>query len=301
MLNTSRLEMLGLLESLGTVRAVAAALHLSPSAVSAQLSVLESEARTPLLVRSGRRVELTDAGRQLARHARIILDQVKAAEADLAGLSGRVRLTAFSSAMRKLVIPLAARLRRTHPAVTLTVAELDPRDSRPALRRGECDIAVTTDPVGASTPIDPDVHTIPLLTDAVVLVTAATADSAEPAHEGPVDLSELAGAAWSTDLPGTYLSDLLLSRCRGAGFEPIVSGLLPSYELLLAHVEAGLSVALLPELAVDRRYRIATRPLRPEVTRPVYAAVRSRSALTAASRLVLDELRAQVAISAQRP
>lgn len=296
MLNTSRLEMLGLLESLGTVRAVAAVLHLSPSAVSAQLSVLETEARTPLLHRSGRKVELTDAGRQLARHARIILDQVKAAEADLAGLSGRVRLTAFSSAMRKLVIPLAARLRRTHPAVTLTVAELDPRDSRPALRRGECDIAVTTDQVGASTPIDPDVHTIPLLSDAIVLVTEAAG-----AAGGAADLADFSSAVWSTDLPGTYLSDLLLSRCRGAGFEPIVSGLLPSYELLLAHVEAGLSVALLPELAVDRRYRIATRPLRPAVTRQVYAAVRSRSALTAASRLVLDELRADARALLQIP
>jgi DNA-binding transcriptional LysR family regulator len=288
MLNTSRLEMLGLLANLGTVRAVAAALHLSPSAVSAQLAVLEAEARTPLLRRVGRRVELTPAGQALARHAGVILDQVRAAEADLAGLSGRVRLAAFSSALRALVLPVAARLRTSHPEIVLEVAELDPRASHPALRRGECDIAVTADLAGRPAATDPDVRTIPLLADDVVLVTAADGVTA-----APVDLADLAGTAWSTDLPGTWLADLLAARCHAAGFEPAVAGRFASYELLLAHVEAGLSVSLLPELAVDRRYRIVTRALRDPVTRPVYAAVRRRSVLTAASQVVLDALRAQ--------
>ncbi|GAB4055551.1 LysR family transcriptional regulator [Catellatospora paridis] len=290
-LNTSRLEMLHLLDSLGTVRAVAAALHLSPSAVSAQLAVLEAETRAELLQRVGRRVRLTAAGRTLARHARVILDQVKAAEADLRDLSGQpagpVRLAAFSSAVRTLVIPLAARLRRTHPRIELEVSELDPQDSQPALRRGDCDVIVTADFSDGSAPLDPDVHTIPLLADAIVLVTSQ--DQAGP--DAPVDLADFAAAAWSVDLPGTYLSRLVSSSCRQAGFEPIVAGRFSSYELLLAHVEAGLSVSLLPELAVDGRYRVATRALREPLTRQVYAAVRGRSALTAAARIVLDELR----------
>ncbi|MEU8006962.1 LysR substrate-binding domain-containing protein [Catellatospora sp. NPDC049111] len=290
-LNTARLEMLALLDSLGTVRAVAAALHLSPSAVSAQLAVLEAEARADLLQRVGRRVRLTAAGRTLARHARVILDQVKAAEAELRDLSGQpagpVRLAAFSSAVRTLAIPLAARLRQAHPRIELEISELDPQASQPALRRGDCDIIVTADFIDGSTPLDPDVHTVALLADAVVLVTAQ--DQAGP--DVPVDLADFAEAAWSVDLPGTYLSHLVTSSCRHAGFEPRVAGRFGSYELLLAHVEAGLSVSLLPELAVDGRYRVATRALREPLTRQVYAAVRSRSALTAATRIVLDELR----------
>ncbi len=290
-LNTARLEMLSLLDSLGTVRAVAAALHMSPSAVSAQLAVLETETHAELLRRTGRRVRLTAAGRALAGHARIILDQVRAAEEDLRGLSGQptgpVRLAAFSSAMRTLVIPLAARLRRTHPEIALEVSELDPQASHPALRRGDCDIIVTADFIDGSLPLDPDTRTIPLLDDAIVLVT-----SAEHAVPGtPVDLAELGAAAWSLDLPGTYLAQLVTSSCRQAGFEPVVAGRFGSYELLLAHVEAGLSVSLLPELAVDGRYRVAAHPLRQPLTRHVYAAVRGRSALTAAGTVVLEELR----------
>ncbi|MEV4413128.1 LysR substrate-binding domain-containing protein [Catellatospora sp. NPDC049609] len=297
-LNTSRLEMLSLLDSLGTVRAVAAALHLSPSAVSAQLAVLETETHAELLRRDGRRVRLTEAGRTLARHARVILDQVRVAEEELRGLSGQpagpVRLAAFSSAVRTLVIPLATRLRATHPGIELAVSELDPQASHPALRRGECDIIVTADFIDGSVPLDPDAFTIPLLADAIVLVTP----QAQAGPRTPADLADYATAAWAVDLPGTYLSNLVTGSCRRAGFEPIVAGRFGSYELLLAHVEAGLSVSLLPELAVDGRYHVATRPLREPLTRQVYAAVRSRSALTEASRIVLDELRA---LAAARP
>ncbi|GAB3843335.1 LysR family transcriptional regulator [Micromonospora andamanensis] len=290
-LNTARLEMLSLLDGLGTMRAVAAALHMSPSAVSAQLAVLEAETHTELLRRSGRRVQLTPAGRTLARHARIILDQVKAAEEDLRSRSGQptgpVRLAAFSSAIRTVVIPLAARLREAHPRIALEVAELDPQASHPALRRGDYDIIVAADFIDGSMPLHPDVHTIPLLTDAIVLVLPRT----RAASDAPADLADFADAAWSIDMPGTYLSNLVTSTCRHAGFEPVVAGRFASYELLLAHIEAGLSVSLLPELAVDRRFRVATRPLRRPLARHVYAAVRSRSTLTTASQIVLHELR----------
>ncbi len=193
--------------------------------------------------------------------ARIILDQIKAAQADLLGSveqpAGPVRLAAFSSAVSTLVLPLAARLRATHPRIELTVTELDPQRSHPALRRGEQDIIVTADFIDGSTPIDPDVHTVPLLVDAVVLVLPPTGDI--PA--APADLADFAQAPWSVDLPGTYLSNLVLSRCRQAGFEPAVAGRFAGYDLLLAHVAAGLSVSLLPEPAVDRS-RVAVRPLR---------------------------------------
>lgn len=289
-LNTARLEMLSLLDGLGTMRAVAAALHMSPSAVSAQLAVLEAEARTELLRRTGRRVQLTPAGRTLARHARIILDQIKAAEADLRGVAGQptgpVRLAAFSSAVRAVVIPLAARLSKEHPSIELEVAELDPQASHPALRRGDYDIIVTADLIDGSMPLHPDVRTIPLFTEAIVLVLPRS----QGASDVPADLADFAEATWSIDMPGTYLSNLVTTTCRQAGFEPVVAGRFGSYELLLAHVEAGLSVSLLPELAVDRRYHVATRPLRQPLTRHVYAAVRSRSTLTAASQIVLDEL-----------
>ena len=234
-------------------------------------------------------MQLTPAGRSLAGHARRLLDQLTVAEADLRALAGQpagpVRLAAFSSAVRTLVLPLVSSLRSSHPSIELTVTELDPQASLPALRRGEYDLVVTADFSDGSVPLDPSVHTVPLLTDAIVLVTP----SGSPG-DGPADLAAYAASPWSLDLPGTYLAHLVTSTCRQAGFEPVVAGRFASYELLLAHVEAGLSVSLLPSLAVDDRYAVAVRPLREPLTRHVYAAVRSETALTAATRTVLDAL-----------
>lgn len=299
MLNAARLQVLARLDALGTVRAVAASLHLSPSAVSAQLAALEAETGSRLLERTGRRVHLTAAGRALARHARVILDQMALAEAELAHPDGQpagvVRVAAFSSAVRALVIPLAQRLATEHPRVEVDVVELDPRESGPALRRADVDLAVTADLLDGAPLAGPDVATVPLLEDPVVLVTPtrSPADAAPgPVPDGaPVDLARLAGVRWAADLPGTYLSTLLDSACREAGFEPRVVARLPSYELLLAHVEAGLSVALLPGLAVDRRHDVAIHALAAPRTRQVYAAVRRGAPPTAAAAVVLAGLR----------
>ncbi|MFF2269013.1 LysR family transcriptional regulator [Cellulosimicrobium cellulans] len=312
MLNAARLQILARLESLGTVRAVGASLHLSPSAVSAQLAALEAETGARLVERTGRRVRLTPAGRTLARHARVILDQMALAEAELAHPDGQpagvVRVAAFSSGVRALVIPLARRLAVEHPRVQVEVVELDPRESGPALRRGDVDVAVTADLLDGARLAGPDVATVPLLEDPVVLVAPRSAPRSAStgasvgtaAGEGPVDLAGLADARWAADLPGRYLSTLVESACRDAGFEPLVVARLPSYELLLAHVEAGLSVALLPGLAVDPRYDVAARPLRVPRTRPVYAAVRRGAPPTAATSVVLAGLR-RVAADATAP
>ncbi|MFD4994413.1 LysR family transcriptional regulator [Cellulosimicrobium cellulans] len=299
MLNAARLQILARLESLGTVRAVGASLHLSPSAVSAQLAALEAETGSRLVERTGRRVRLTPAGRTLARHARVILDQMALAEAELAHPDGQpagvVRVAAFSSGVRALVIPLARRLAVEHPRVQVEIVELDPRESGPALRRADVDVAVTADLLDGARLAGPDVATVPLLEDPVVLVAPSGAASGSSegtaAGEGPVDLAGLADARWAADLPGRYLSTLVESACRDAGFEPRVVARLPSYELLLAHVEAGLSVALLPGLAVDPRYDVVARPLRAPRTRPVYAAVRRGAPPTAATSVVLAGLR----------
>ncbi|MGH2782108.1 MAG: LysR family transcriptional regulator, partial [Thermoleophilaceae bacterium] len=120
MLDLRRLRLLRELRDRGTIGAVAEALDYSPSAVSQQLRVLEGEAGLALLERSGRRVRLTDAGALLARHAERLLGFAEEAEAELAGVAGRVvgtvRVAAFQTAALSLLPPALAALERDHPA-----------------------------------------------------------------------------------------------------------------------------------------------------------------------------------------
>lgn len=288
MLNPWRLRLLSQLDSLGTVRAVAQAANLSASSVSQQLSVLEAETRTQLLERTGRRVRLTPAGLILARRARAILDHMDTVEAELRSLGdepvGLVRVGAFQSAIHALAVPAVTRLATTHPHLDVQLLELEPHESAQALRVGDADVIITTTDF-VEQPLGPDVDVVPLAVDPVVLVLPPGAHA-----RGPVDLAAYADEHWAFDVPQSYMANLTIRLCRAAGFEPKVVCRFGNYMLTLQHVEAGLSVALLPGLAVDPRYRVTTRKLTAQVTRTIIAAVRRGSPRRAAVGVVLDAL-----------
>ena len=292
MLSPWRLRLLTHLESLGTIRAVAEALDLSPSSVSQQISVLQRESRAVLLEHQGRRVRLTPAGVRLAGHAREILRRIEAAEADLGERRtepvGEVRVAAFSSALHALVLPVAAQLQPIHPRLQVCTVELEPHDSLRSLRRGDVDLAVIYDFADGWLPVDDQVRRIPVSSDPVVLVLPA----GHPAATGAaIDFAAMAGERWAMDQPGCYLCDVITRRCRQAGFEPVVAGRYASYALLLEHVRSGLAVTALPALAVTERSDLVVRDLDPALTRTIVAVVPAEPTPVSAVQVVLHHLR----------
>ncbi|MEU6455375.1 LysR substrate-binding domain-containing protein [Streptomyces sp. NPDC047065] len=291
MLNSGRLHLLGLLDTLGTVRAVADTLHLSASTVSQQLAVLETETRCRLIERTGRRVRLTPAGLLLARRGREILDRMAEAEAELRALNdepiGTVRLGVFQSAIYSLAVPAATRLATTHPHLHVELVEMEPHESGPALRSGEADVIVTTtDYTGLSWGADLDI--VSLGSDSVVLVLPVGHPLASRAA---VNLAACEAETWACDRPQSYMADLTLRLCREAGFEPRVACRFGNYLMLLRHVETTGSIALLPALAVTKEHAVLTRRLSPAVHRNVVVVVRRGTPRRAAVGAVIAALR----------
>ena len=68
-MDVRQLQILRELGALGSVRAVADALRVTPSAVSQQLQLLQRSVGVPLTQRDGRRLRLTEAGESLAASA----------------------------------------------------------------------------------------------------------------------------------------------------------------------------------------------------------------------------------------
>ncbi|MBN9327480.1 MAG: LysR family transcriptional regulator, partial [Cellulomonas sp.] len=148
MLDVRRLQMLAALRRLGTIAAVAAEMHLTPPAVSMQLTALEREVGLPLTERQGRRVVLTPAGQVLAQHGRDIVDLVSVAELEVEGLrhgaSGTYRLAAFPTAARSYVTDTWRELQADRATgLELRLTELEPDDAAAALAAGEVEVAVT--------------------------------------------------------------------------------------------------------------------------------------------------------------
>jgi DNA-binding transcriptional LysR family regulator len=284
MLDLHRLRLLREFADRGTIAATAAALGYTPSAVSQQLSALEREAGAALLDRAARSVELTDAGRQLAVHAEIILAQVEAAEADLSAAerqpSGRAAVSAFPSAAAAFA-PALVRSLRAHPGLTLLLQQAAPGEGLRRLRSGEVDVALVDDWSGGLPDLVPAMlRCYPLLRDPVVLIVPRDHPLADPAV--PVDLRRLRETSrWMAapeGEPSRQAVDRLLETAGGA---PAVPWEFEGLGTIVSLVARGVGVAAVPRLALATgERRVVVRELpgpAPAPARDVYAVVRAAS------------------------
>ncbi|HEY5886813.1 MAG TPA: LysR family transcriptional regulator, partial [Acidimicrobiales bacterium] len=90
-MSLQQLRMLREVANRNTIAAAADSLGYTSSAVSQQLSGLEKATGVAVLERVGRNVRLTDAGRELVRHADDLLAGMEAAQVAIERLSGEVR------------------------------------------------------------------------------------------------------------------------------------------------------------------------------------------------------------------
>lgn len=274
MLHLNRLQLLREVARRGTITAAAAAVHLTPSAVSQQLRTLEDETGAELLVHVGRSVQLTEAGRLLVRHADRIAKAVAEAEADLADLRGVVvgdfRLAAFPSAARAIVPSIMVALSRSYPALRLLLRVLEAGESFAALHLGEVDIALIDEYEGMTLVGESAYERHDVLRDPLFVVFPPD----RIPHAGPVGLWELKDEYWVAEAEGGRFFAMMLRACQQAGFEPHIRSHTRDSGVMMALVEAGVGIALLPGLALHgRQVRAVVCPTNPAIFRNVVAAV----------------------------
>jgi DNA-binding transcriptional LysR family regulator len=297
MLNAARLRLLVELEDRGSLTAVADVLGYTPSAISQQLAKLEAETGRRLLEPVGRGVLLSDAGRTLAQHAREVLERLEAAEAALeeAGeISGGLRVAAFQTAARALVVPALAALTREHPRLECELLDQEAEAALPLLRSGELDLVVAEEYAHALRPRDPRLARHELGPDELLVALPAGHPAARAG--GPVALGDLADDAWATPWVGTPYASMVAGACRAAGFEPRVRHRVTDLGTLLDLARSGLAVAVVP--ALGRPREDAALVLRPVagggLRRQLFAAVRRGAGARPALEAMIDALRARV-------
>ncbi len=259
MLDVRRLRLLRELAHRGTIAAVAQALSFTPSAVSQQLSALEREAGLPLLERSGRRVVLTPAGRNLVRHAETVLEQLERAAAELAsarqGLAGPLRIGTFASAGRTIIPAALIALARQHPGLEPMISEIDPADVADALRAGDLEVALIHEYDFAAAGPEPGLATEALCTEAMYLASPASEDPLDepdpPDEPGPgAPIGRWRDWPWITATPGTMCQQMTVRACQAAGFTPRTRHRVDDFSTTLTLVAAGQGVALVPQLGL---------------------------------------------------
>ena len=294
MLDVKRMRVLREVIARGSFSAAADSLHLSQSAVSQQVAVLEKEVGMQLLERTSEGPKLTSAGETLMGHADAVICRLEEAERDLteiAGLeSGRVRVISFPSASATVLTRAIGLFRPRFPAIDLELGEGEPEESIPLLRAGEFDIALGFDFSQHPHDVGRDLERELLLEEKVWV---ALPPGHPLAASDAVKLSDLADEDWLCGRSGSC-REHVIRLCQEAGFEPSVSFDSDDYQVLKGLVSAGLGVTLLPELALgDRAPGLELRPVSDKhTTRRVWAITReaaSRSPATEAMVAVLVE------------
>jgi DNA-binding transcriptional LysR family regulator len=290
MLGVWRLQLLREVSRRGSIKAAAEAMSITPSAVSQQLSILEGEAGVVLLERSGRRVRLTDAAQLLVRHADTITGAIAAAEAELAStrelVTGTLRVAAFPTAARAIMPPVMTALSRRHPALRVTLRDIEAAESLTALQMDEIDVAIVDEYDEPGRVPDAGLEFCEFMRDPLYLASPAPARAAElegkeaDAGQGvdtgqPVRLTDYRDAFWIMDTEDSHLGQVTLRACRASGFEPHVRSNCKDFSVIIALVEAGLGVGMLPGLAIhDRPVRASIHPTDPPLARRIASVIR---------------------------
>ena len=234
----------------GGITEAARRMSLAKSAVSRRLSDLEARLKVQLLIRTTRRLTLTDTGRAFYdRCVRLLADLEEAEHAVTsahADLTGTLRLAApLSFGLRHLAPALDAFLER-HPALSV---DLDLNDRRVNLVEDGVDVAIRIGRPGESSLIARRLASV----RRVVVASPAYWDAhGRPAR--PADLASHRGLtytnipdteAWgfvSTDAPGNTAGSVARPRARVRA---------NNGDLLAALAAAGHGVAVLPTFLVS--------------------------------------------------
>jgi len=265
------LQVLAEVARTGSYTAAAEALGYTQPAVSYQMRRLQQEIGSPVVVRAGRGVQLTQTGRLLLRHADTVLTALKAAEQEAATLAARgsalVRIAAFQSSCATLVPLLVTQLRQSDPALQIVVHQAEPDDARRLLRSGEADLGLLCNWENEAVPEgEVTMQRVELLSDRRCVVMRRDHRLADRER---VSFADLAQEGWVMESG----RDRFEAACTSSGFTPRISATVDDHVTIQALVAAGLGISLMTELALQAQMdrRLVARPLHNWPLRRTYA------------------------------
>jgi DNA-binding transcriptional LysR family regulator len=234
-------------------------LHMSQPPLSRQIKALEAELGFPLFLRTGRRVELTQAGSVFLEHVRRVF-----AEVDLAvhegrraarGESGRIVVGYLSSLPYTGLTNLLRAFRESHPAVEVVLRESSPAEQIDGIKSGRIDVGFVRGPVQ-----DAAIVTESVRRERLMVALAADHPLAPRARIALRALAKEPFVVFPRARAAAFF-DALMALCARAGFTPRIVQEAPQLDIV-SLVAAGFGVAILPEsIQKVQRPDVVLRPI----------------------------------------
>ena len=281
-MNLSKYEALAAVVEQGSLTLAARQLKITQSAVSHTIDSLEKELGFPILKRSRAGVHLTEEGERLMPSVRALLnsaEQLEQTAGAIRGLdTGLVRIGAFTSVAVHWLPGVLKEFQGDYPNVDFRLLNGDYHDVEEWLSDGSIDIGFVNVPCGL------DCECIPLMEDRLLAILPP--DSRFASYP-KFPLVECETEPFISLLES---SDHDARRAlESAGVEPNVRFYTKDDYAIIAMVEQGLGMSIMPELLLKGRHdRILTLPLIPEAKRTIGIAIAAGSRAGPATRRFAD-------------
>lgn len=269
-MNTSKYESFLATIEAGSLTQAAENLGCTQSAVSHSIASLEAELGFPLITRSRGGVKLTEEGEKLLPAVRSLMASAESLEqtaSSIRGLqSGTVRIGAFTSVAVHWLPPILKRFQTDYPNVDFRLLNGDYHDVDHWVQEGSVDIGFINMPSSL------DCECITLMEDRLLAIVPEESRFAaypkfpliECETEPFISLLE------SSDHDARRALD-------AAGVKPNVRFYTKDDYAIIAMVEQGLGISIMPELLLKGRHdRLKVLPLQPEAVRTIGLAVASK-------------------------
>jgi DNA-binding transcriptional LysR family regulator len=246
-----QLEILQAIAETGSFTACGRKLHVSQSAISRQILLLEEELGEPLFLRVGRQVRMTPAAESLVQLGqRVFLDvreTVGAITDRTRELRGTLRLSGGMTVCLYVFPPLLKRLRRVHPQLDVRLTVATAGRSVQEIRGGRVDAGLLTLPVEES-----DLVTVPVLREELLLVTTPTHPLARRRKVTPRDLD---GQPFVLFEVGSATRKVIDQFFATEKIEPTIVMDTENVEIIKAMVKTGMGIGIVPYQSVAREVR----------------------------------------------
>jgi DNA-binding transcriptional LysR family regulator len=246
-----QLEILQAIAETGSFTACGRKLHVSQSAISRQILLLEEELGEPLFLRVGRQVRMTPAAESLVQLGqRVFLDvreTVGAITDRTRELRGTLRLSGGMTVCLYVFPPLLKHLRRVHPQLDVRLTVATAGRSVQEIRGGRVDAGLLTLPVEES-----DLVTVPVLHEELLLVTTPTHPLARRRRVTPRDLD---GQPFVLFEVGSATRKVIDQFFATEKIDPTIVMDTENVEIIKAMVKTGMGIGIVPYQSVAREVR----------------------------------------------
>jgi DNA-binding transcriptional LysR family regulator len=246
-----QLEILQAIAETGSFTACGRKLHVSQSAISRQILLLEEELGEPLVLRVGRQVRMTPAAESLVQLGQRVFQDLRDTVGTITDrtrhLKGSLRLSGGMTVCMYVFPALLKHLRRLHPHLDVRLTVATAGQSVQQIREGRVDAGLLTLPVEGS-----DLITVPVLREELLLVTTPSHPLARRRRVAPKDLARLPFVLFEQ---GSATRKVIDRFFAAEGLEPTIVMDTENVEIIKAMVKTGLGIGIVPYQAVAREVR----------------------------------------------